>query len=56
MSNTIKTEREKKGLSQRELARISGVPKSTINDMENGVSPRFNSLFKVVRALNTTRS
>lgn len=54
MSNTIKTEREKKGLSQRELARISGVPKTTIRDMENGSNPRFNNLFKVVRALKST--
>ena len=49
---TIRKTREKLGLSQRELAKISGVPRSTIFNMETGQSqPKFETLLAVVVAL-----
>lgn len=55
MNNTIRNEREKQGLSQRELANISNVPRSTIFGLENGVNTKFESLVKVVKALSKNR-
>lgn len=52
MGETIKREREKLNLSQRDLANLSGVPKSTISDLENSSHvPKLKTLKKVVDAL-----
>jgi len=49
----ISTEREKLGMSQRELSKISGVPQKTISRLENGIDvPKFKTLFKLLSALN----
>ena len=55
MNNTIRLEREKQGLSQRQLAAISKVPRSTIFGLENGTNTRFETLAKIVRALSKNR-
>jgi len=36
LRNIIETAREKKGISQREVAKISGISRSTFNDLING--------------------
>ena len=49
----IKYHRKQAKLSQVELAKLSGVGKTVIFDIENGKeSIRFNSLTKVLHALN----
>lgn len=58
LGNSIKSLREQQNLSQRELAKISGVARSTLNEIENetngGKNPRFLSLMKLCKALNIT--
>ena len=50
---TIKAAREAKGLSQRALAKIAGVPQSHISKIENaGVDLRVSSLTEISRALD----
>lgn len=50
---TIKAAREAKGLSQRALAKIAGVPQSHISKIENaGVDLRVSSLTEIARALD----
>lgn len=47
--------RTKQGLSLRQLAEISQVSKSEINDIENkGKMPRTDTLCKLAKALNVT--
>lgn len=41
-----------RGLTSRQLAKKSGVPRSTINDICNGAMPRINTLEKLARGLN----
>lgn len=53
ISRTIKAAREAKGLSQRALAKIAGVPQSHISKIENaGVDLRVSSLTEITRALD----
>jgi transcriptional regulator with XRE-family HTH domain len=44
--------RERRGLSQRELSKLSGVPQKTISRIENGLdSPKIETLGKLASAL-----
>lgn len=53
ISRTIKAAREAKGLSQRALAKMAGVPQSHISKIENaGVDLRVSSLTEIARALD----
>lgn len=53
ISRTIKSAREAKGLSQRALAKLAGVPQSHISKIENvGVDLRVSSLTEIARALD----
>jgi transcriptional regulator with XRE-family HTH domain len=50
---TLKAAREAKGLSQRALAKLAGVPQSHISKIENaGVDLRLSSLTQIARALD----
>jgi transcriptional regulator with XRE-family HTH domain len=53
ISGTIKAAREAKGLSQRALAKLAGLPQSHISKIENaGVDLRISSLAEIARALD----
>ena len=53
ISNTLKEARQAKQLSQRQLARMAGVPQSHISKIENaGVDLRISSLTEIARALD----
>jgi len=52
ISRTLKAAREARGLSQRALAKLAGVPQSHISKIENaGVDLRISSLTQIARAL-----
>lgn len=52
-SEQLRAAREKKGLSQRELSALAGVPQSHISKIENsGVDLRISSLAAIARALD----
>ncbi len=53
--HTLTSARQEKGLSQKELAELCGVPQSAIGRLERGKhSPQLNSLLKVLQALGYT--
>lgn len=53
IARAIKAAREAKGLSQRALAKLAGVPQSHISKIENaGVDLRVSSLTEIARALD----
>ena len=53
ISEQLRAAREKKGLSQRELSALAGVPQSHISKIENsGVDLRISSLAAIARALD----
>lgn len=56
MGYKIKEVREAKGMTQAELARISGISRVTISALENGVVRNTTSktLLKLAEALETT--
>lgn len=39
MGNRVKELRKKKGMTLRELAKITGISKSTLSDIENNIAP-----------------
>lgn len=53
LSKEVKTRREYSGLSQRELATLAGVPRSTIDRIERNVvkTPSNETLYKIFEAL-----
>lgn len=53
LADIIKYHRKKAGLTQKELADLSGLGKTVIFDIEKGKETvQFNSLIKVLNALN----
>ena len=45
--------KDKKGISQRELSRLSGVPQKTISRIENGIDvPKIATLLKLANVLD----
>jgi len=53
IANNLKAARESRGLSQRALSKLAGVPQSHISKIENGmVDLRLSSLIELARALN----
>lgn len=53
LSSVIRYHRKKAGLSQSELARLAGVGKTAVFDLEKGKeSVRCNTLLKVLQVLN----
>lgn len=53
IATTLRTAREQKGLSQRELSKRAGVPQSHISKIEGGaVDLRISSLLELARALD----
>ena len=55
MENIIKTRRKELGLSQEELAKRCGVPRQTINAIENQkYDPSLPLAFQLARILGTT--
>jgi y4mF family transcriptional regulator len=53
LSGVVRQHRQSSGLSQSELAKIAGVGKTVVFDIEHGKeSVRFNTLKKVLGALN----
>jgi len=53
ISQIVKTHRKKSGLTQKELADLSGVGKTVIFDIENGKETiRFSTLMKILNTLN----
>lgn len=53
IANKLKAEREARGLSQRALSKLAGIPQSHISKIENGmVDLRLSSLIELARALS----
>ncbi len=53
LANIIKFHRKQSGLSQLQLAKLSGVGKTVIYDIEKGkLTVKFDTLTKVLKALN----
>ncbi len=53
VAQTLKAARKRKGLSQRALSKLAGVPQSHISKIENGaVDLRLSSLVEIARALD----
>ncbi len=53
LKNTVRQHRRLSGLSQAELAKLAGVGKTVVFDIEHGKeSVRFDTLKKVLAALN----
>ena len=51
--NKLHEIREEKGVSLRELAKLAGVSKTQINEIENGQSdPTLKTMFLIAKALN----
>lgn len=49
----IEKVRKNKGLTYRRLSELSGIPKSTLRDLERGVySPRLEQLEKIAKAIH----
>ena len=53
LANVVKSEREKRGISQRDLARSAGIGNATISCIENGTATNINvkTLFAISKAL-----
>lgn len=54
VENELKKYRQKAGLTLSELAELSGVPVSTINDIEHGAEPRVVTAIFLAKALNVS--
>lgn len=54
VENWLKKYRQKAGLTLNELAELSGVPVSTINDVEHGAEPRVITAILLAKALKVS--
>jgi len=55
MKNYVKDFRQERGLSQKDLARLVGVSRQTINALENGrLNPSFILAYKITVLLNAS--
>lgn len=54
MDNGIRKLRRMKNMRIEDLADASGVPASTISDIEHGAEPRVGTAIRLARALSTT--
>lgn len=52
VENYVKKYRQKVGLTLIQLAERSGIPVSTINDIEHGAEPRVVTAIHLAKALN----
>ncbi len=52
--NKLKNKREQRGITQRELSRMSGVSYSTLTKLESGIikNPSFIIIYKITKALD----
>lgn len=53
MQNYVKKYRRAAGLTLAQLADMSNIPVSTINDIEHGAEPRVVTAIRLAKALNT---
>lgn len=54
MENNVKKYRKTRKLTLEQLAEMSGIPVSTINDIEHGAEPRVITALCIAKALETT--
>lgn len=54
LGDRLREERVKKGLSQKELARLAGCEQPVISDLENGVAKGSKHLISFARILNVS--
>ena len=55
MVDKIRSMREKRGLSQGELAKLAGIDRSNLNKIERGLKqPGLKTLTRVAKALNVS--
>lgn len=54
VENFVKQYRQKAKLTLNDLAELSGIPVSTINDIEHGAEPRVATAIKLANALKVS--
>lgn len=54
VENHVKKYRQVAGLTLNQLAELSGIPVSTINDIEHGAEPRVVTAIRIARALKAS--
>ena len=54
VDNFVKKYRQKAGLTLNQLADLSGIPVSTINDIEHGAEPRVITALLLAKALKVS--
>lgn len=55
LSDLLVACRENRGISQKELSRLSGVAQKTISRIENGLdSPKISTIYKLTEAMGVT--
>ena len=52
IKNQVKEYRKAAGLTLAQLEKLSGIPVSTINDIEHGAEPRVVTAIQIAKALN----
>lgn len=53
MENSVKRIRIRRKMTLEDLAEASGVPVSTISDIERGAEPRVSTAIRIAKALKT---
>lgn len=51
VENNVKARRKELGMTLEQLSRESGVPVSTLSDVERGIEPKVKTAQRIVRAL-----
>ena len=54
VDNQVKKYRKAAGLTLAQLEKLSGIPLSTINDIEHGAEPRVITAIQLAKALETS--